>query len=137
MSDAGTDVRRFPFRFSRSYLPAARLFGITPERAWVEVGTGDLEARYGRWQVMTTLENIAAVRITGPYRYVKTAGPPHLGVTDLGLTFAGNGDRGVELSFVRPVAGIEPWGLLRHPELTVTVADPDGLKALLSERLGL
>ena len=31
-----------------------------------------------------------------------------------------------------PVPGIEPTGLLRHPGVTVTVADPDELVRLLS-----
>jgi hypothetical protein len=50
-----------------------------------------------------------------------------LAVTDRGLTFATNGERGVLISFHEPVPGLEPTGLLRHPELTVTVADIDGL----------
>ena len=71
--------------------------------------------------------------MTGPYRFVKTAGPPRLGITDLGLTFGSNHRRGVLITFRSRVRGV---GALRHPELTVTVADPDGLAALLRERLG-
>lgn len=108
---------------------AARPFGITPERTHVGVGADGFEARYGRWRVATPIANIAAVELTGPYLFVKTAGPPRLGVTDRGLTFASNGDRGVELQFREPVRAIGP---LRHPALTVTVADPDGLAAALN-----
>lgn len=61
--------------------------------------------------------------ITGPYRFVKTAGPAHLSLTDRGLTFATNGDRGVCLAMVEPVRGIDLFGLLPHPNLTLTVAD--------------
>jgi hypothetical protein len=35
------------------------------------------------------------------------------------------------VSFADPVSGMEPTGRLRHPNLTVTVADPDGLAAAL------
>ncbi len=63
-----------------------------------------------------------------------TAGPARLAITDRGLTFATNGDRGVLLTFATPVQGLDPVGLLRHPELTVTVADTDRLAALLNER---
>jgi hypothetical protein len=38
----------------------------------------------------------------------------------------------VLITFVTPVRGIEPFGVLRHPELTVTVHDVDGLAELLS-----
>lgn len=124
-------ARRFEFRFAPSYARAASLFGITPENAWVEVGEDELVARYGRWRLSTPLRNIAAVDVTGPYLFVKTAGPPRLGITDVGLTFASNGDRGVLLRFHEKVPGLRP---LRHPELTVTVADPDGLAELVRQR---
>jgi hypothetical protein len=75
------------------------------------------------------------VEITGPYWFYRTAGPARLGVTDAGLTFASNGERGVLISFYERVPAIDPLGLIRHPELTVTVADVNGLvRALESER---
>jgi hypothetical protein len=40
----------------------------------------------------------------------------------------------VEISFVRPVRGLDPLGVLRHPELTVTVRDPERLLSRLSQR---
>jgi hypothetical protein len=94
-------------------------------------------ARFGPWRLRTSMANIAAVDITGPYAFLKTAGPARLGITDRGLTFASNGDRGVLISFHRPVPGIEPTGSLRHPELTVTVADVEGLAAVLRARAGV
>ncbi|MHB8690407.1 MAG: hypothetical protein ACYDHH_04110 [Solirubrobacteraceae bacterium] len=80
------------------------------------------------------MSNVAGVDITGPYAFVKTAGPARLAVTDRGLTFASNGDRGVLITFRESVRGLEPLGLLRHPELTVTVDDVDALAALLRAR---
>jgi hypothetical protein len=118
---------RFPFRFAPSYRRLARLFGVTPERAWVEVGAEELTARFGPWRVRTQLHNIASVEATGPYAFLKTAGPARLSITDRGLTFATNGDRGVCISFHSPVTGIDRAGRIRHPELTVTVLDVDGL----------
>jgi len=67
----------------------------------------------------------------GPYAYWKTAGPARLAITDRGLTFATNGKSGVLISFRTPVRGLEPLGVIRHPELTVTVAEVDGLARLL------
>jgi hypothetical protein len=70
------------------------------------------------------------VEVTGPYSFLKTVGPPHLGVTDLGLTFASNGRRGTLICFKDRVRA---YGPLRHGELTVTVEDPEGLAALLRD----
>jgi hypothetical protein len=119
--------RRFEFRFTKPYRLAALPFGVTPSTCQVRVGASRLVARFGPWQAQTGLDNIADVTITGPYSFVKTAGPAHLSLADRGLTFATNGDRGVCLILREPVAGIDPFGLLRHPNLTVTVADCDGL----------
>ena len=118
---------RFSFRFDSSYRRLARLFGVSPERAWVDLGEAEFEARYGPWRVRTPVSNIAEARVTGPYAFLKTAGPARLAITDRGLTFASNGDRGVCITFRSPVTGIDPFSRIRHPELTVTVLDVDGL----------
>jgi hypothetical protein len=97
----------------------------------VDVGDGGLDAHFGRWRVSTPLANITDVTVTGPYAFLKTAGSARLGITDRGLTFATNGDRGVCISFGTPVRGLDPLGILRHPELTVTVAEVDRLAELL------
>ncbi len=124
-------MRRFDFRFASAYRLAARPFGITPERAWVQIEDEHLLAQYGPWRLRTTLANISRVAITGPYRFYRTAGPARLGITDGGLTFASNGDRGVLLSFRERVPAIDPLRLIHHPELTVTVADVRGLVSAL------
>jgi hypothetical protein len=123
---------RFPFRFDPTYRRLARLFGVTPERAWVDLGDDELEARYGPWRLRTPTSNIADAELTGPYSFFKTVGPARLGITDRGLTFASNRDRGVCISFHSPVPGIDPFGRIRHPELTVTVLDVDGLMKKLT-----
>jgi len=122
-----TRAERFTFRFAHAYERPARLFGITPETAWVDVGAHTLRAHFGPWRVTTSLANISAIAVTGPYAFLKTAGPARLAITDRGLTFATNGERGVLISFHSPVRGLDPLGVLRHPELTATVADIDGL----------
>jgi hypothetical protein len=121
----------FAFRFEPVYRAAARGFGITPTRAHVNVDDETFEARYGPWRVRTPRSNVIGAEVTGPYAVWKTAGPARLAVTDRGLTFASNRHRGVRVQFADPVPGMEPTGRLRHPELTVTVADPEGLAALL------
>ncbi|HXD55156.1 MAG TPA: hypothetical protein VN618_10425 [Solirubrobacteraceae bacterium] len=127
---------RYSFRFAEPYRRPARLFGVTPENAWVEVDEELFAAHFGRWRVRTPVSNITAVEITGPYAFLKTAGPARLAVTDRGLTFATNGERGVLVSFRAAVRGLDPLGVLRHPELTVTVEDVEGLAAQLRLLLG-
>src|SRR5438105_2622804 len=126
-----SDRQLFEFAFAAAYRIAACPFGITPKSAWVEVSSDGFEAHFGPWRLTTPLTNVKDVSITGPYRFVKTAGPARLAITDRGLTFASNGDRGVLIRFHSPVRGIDPLGLIQHPELTVTVADVDGLAAAL------
>lgn len=123
--------QRFEFRFVRSYRLAALPFGVTPSGCAVAVDDERLRVRFGLWRAETPLDNIAEVTITGPYAFVKTAGPAHLSLADRGLTFASNGDRGVCIAFDRPITGIDPLGVIRHPSLTVTVADCDALAAAL------
>jgi hypothetical protein len=123
---------RFPFAFDPTYRRLGRPFGVTPESAWVEVGDGRLDAHFGRWRVTTPLTNVTGAEVTGPYALIKTAGPARLGITDRGLTFATNGNRGVRIDFRSPVPGIDPFRLIKHPELTVTVEDYDQLAALLN-----
>ncbi len=126
----------YRFAFEGSYRWPARVFGVTERSAVVTVTDTELLARFGPWTVRTPLANITAVSITGPYRFVKTAGPAHLSFADRGITFATNHSRGVFVEFQNPVGGLEPTGLLTHPNLTVTVADCDALARRLERRPG-
>jgi hypothetical protein len=125
-------VERFEFAFAPSHRRAGSLFGIRPSTAWVEVDDATFRARYGPWKLATPRANIASTEITGPYAFVKTAGPARLAITDRGLSFTPNGDRGLRIEFVEPVPGIDPFGRIRHPELTVGVAEPERLAELLN-----
>jgi len=78
-----------------------------------------------------TLEH---VEVTGPYLFVKTAGPARLGITDIGLSFTPNGARGVLVQFKEKVQGTGPFRLLKHPEVTLGVEKPETLAALLDQR---
>lgn len=127
-------VEHFDFSFAPAYRTTARVFAIRPATAWVEVGQDQFNARFGPWRVSTPITNVVDAAITGPYAFFKTAGPARLAITDRGLTFASNGSQGVLITFGRPVRGIDPFGLVRHRELTVTVREPDRLLALLKHR---
>lgn len=124
-------TRRFELAFDTPFSLPGRLLGVRPDTSGVEVDDEVLRARFGRWELVTPRRNIREATITGPYAVHKTIGPAHLSLRDRGLTFATNPRRGVCLRFTEPVPGLDPLGLVRHPGLTVTVADPEGLVALL------
>jgi hypothetical protein len=129
--------QRFDFRFDRWHRLAALPFGVGPGSAHVDVAThadGErvLTARFGPWCVTTPVANVAGAEPSGPYSLVKTAGPAHVSLKDFGLTFATNDERGLCIRFRRAVPGLAPTGLLRHPALTVTVDDVEGLQRALS-----
>ena len=124
-------VREFEFTFSTAYAAAARPLGITAATTSVEVGPHWLYVRYGPWKLLTPRTNVVAAHITGDFSFIKTAGPPHLSLSDRGVTMASNGDRALCLEFAQPVTAIDTTGVIRHPGATLSVADPEGLAAAL------
>jgi hypothetical protein len=126
----------YRFAFEPSYRLVALPFGITDRTARVVLTDSEIDARFGPWRVRTPFTNLAGVELTGPYGFLKTAGPAHLSLADRGLTFATNGRQGVCMRFRDPVPGIDPTGRIRHPGLTVTVADCAGLRRALQDAAG-
>ena len=131
MTQTPADTLRFDFDWEPRYRRAAWLFGVTPRRAWVEVNDVQLTVRFGGWTLSSALDNVVGTDVTGPYGFVKTAGPPHLSLSDRGITFATNGERGLCMSFREPVPGIDPTRRIRHPGATLTVVDVEGLARAL------
>ena len=101
------------------------------ERSGLELDTGGLRVRFGPWLVETPLDNIAGAEATGPFSPLRALGV-RLSLADRGLTFGTTTRGGVCLRFRDPVPGIEPWGVLRHPGLTVTVAEPELVAATIN-----
>jgi hypothetical protein len=105
-------------------LPAA-MFGILPATTGVDIRSTDLRIRFGPWSLTTPLTNVLEADVTGPYSWIKVAGPPHLSRADTGVTFATSTREGVCIRFVDPVPAALPFGLMRHEGVTVTVAGPE------------
>ncbi|NYE38077.1 hypothetical protein F4692_003222 [Nocardioides cavernae] len=126
-------VEAFDFAFAPAYALPARAFGVTPATTTVELGPQWLYVRYGPWRLVTPRSNIASTEVTGGFRWHRTAGPPHLSLTDRGVSFTTNGERALCLTFHEPVPAIDPTGAIRHPGATLAVADPERL----AEALGL
>jgi hypothetical protein len=121
--------RRFAFRFDRLHRLLGLAFGVSPLTTYVEIDrTGHrFVARFGPWYVDTPLANVGAVHRTGGYSPLKTIGPARLSFADRGLTFATNDAEGVCVAFRDPITGIDPAGIVRHPALTITVDQIEGL----------
>lgn len=124
-------TQRFDFDFSRPVQRWNKLFAGNSQSAYVVVDDDALTAHFGPWMLTTTRSNIVDATITGPYRLWRVAGPARLSLADRGLTFATTTRTGLCLTFRSPVPGIDPLGIFRHPNLTVTVKDPRALATAL------
>lgn len=125
-----TDTLRFPFRFTTPFAIAALPLGVRPATCEVIVDDLALTVRFGPWTLETPRSNVVAASVTGPYAWPKVIGPPHLSLSDRGVTFATNADQGACLRFGEAVPALLPGGLLRHPAVTVTVDHPPALADL-------
>jgi hypothetical protein len=113
-----------------------RLLGVRPTTSWVELDERELRARFGPWRFRTEVANIDRTCVTGPYGSTFKAIGPHISLADQGLSFGTNTERGVCVLFRTPVASRETFGAVKHPGLTVTVADIEGLVASIGEVSG-
>jgi hypothetical protein len=125
-------TEHFGFPFDARLRPAALAFGITERSASLDIADGELRVRFGPWSLRTPLDNVVGAEVTGPYAWWRVAGPARLSFGDRGLTFATNAERGVCIRFKEPVSGLVPGGLLKHPNLTVTVDEPERLVQVLA-----
>jgi len=125
-----TETRHFDFRFEPVMQALGAPFGVLPFTTGVEVDD-EVRIRFGPWSMRFPRDEVAGVEESTDYVLVKVAGPPHLSFADKGVTFATNRQRGLCIRLRTPQRGIDPLGLIRHPGVTVTVADIEGLRAAL------
>jgi hypothetical protein len=136
---AGTpvaEVEQFEFEFDPRFRRMLALIGVMPATAYVTLSPAGLVARFGPWACETPVANVRAVCRTGPYRWFKAIGARGSFV-DRGLTFGTTTAGGVCVLLREPVPGLMPVGPLRHPGLTLTVAEPERFVALLRQHAGL
>ena len=134
--EARDEVEQFGFEFEPRYRPLLALLGVTPGTATVTLDGERVVARFGPWSCATPVANVRDVCTTGPYRGYRAIGPRG-SMADHGLTFGSTTTGGVCLLFREPVTGLDPFGRMRHPGLTVTVADRERFAASLRSRAGL
>jgi hypothetical protein len=119
-------MQRFEFGFDYPLAAPLAAAGIVPRTSHVDVGDGEVVARFGPWVLRTPIDNVVETDVTGPYRWWTVLGV-RLSLADRGLTFGTNTRRGLCLGFAEAVPAIVPGRAFRHPAVTVTVADPEGL----------
>lgn len=133
--------RVFAFEFEPLLAPFAAALGVRETSAWVEVDPGfdldgkddEVQVHFGPWSMAFPRYDVVEAEVTGPSSFLRVVGPPHLSVRDRGVTFATTRGQGLCISLRAPRKAIDPFGLLLHQTVTVTVADPAGLRDALFE----
>jgi hypothetical protein len=124
---------RYPIRLGRRSRPFLRLWGATPDSAWVDLHgeglEGELDSRFGFARIRTPLGNVTRWRIEGPWRWITAIGV-RMSLRHRDVTFCGDPRGGVRVDFREPVV----WGPLRVPALYLGVEDLEGFAAELERR---
>jgi hypothetical protein len=119
---------RFPIRLGRRSRPFLRLWGATPDSAWVDLD-GDVDARFGFFRIRTPVPNIERWRIDGPWLWITAIGV-RMSLRHHDITFCGDPRGGVRINLREPVK----WGPLRVPALYLCTEDLEGFAAALTAR---
>jgi hypothetical protein len=129
-------IEQFAFAFDSEFRSLLALVGVTPGTASVTLTLERLVARFGPWTFETSVRNVRDVCRTGPYRWYRAIGPRG-SFADRGLTFGTTIRGGVCVLLRERVPGLVPLGLVRHPGITLTLAEPDRFMASLRRRAGI
>jgi hypothetical protein len=123
----------FPLREETPWRWVLRAIGVRPGRSQVEITSdGRLVATFGPLVLETSVDNVADVHLTGPYRWWKAIGPRG-SLADHGFTFGTSARDGACLCFRGWVERRWVRGG-RVESLTVTVKEPEALAAALARR---
>ena len=125
---------RFPIRVGRrSRLLLRVLFGVRPDRTWIELGDGpggELSVEFGWTHFHTPMANVASWRIEGPFRWITAIGVRR-SIRHGDVTFGGSHHGGVRIDFHAP----QHWArIFDVPAIYVPADDLEGLAAELARR---
>lgn len=123
----------FAFATDSRFTPLLLLAGVTPGRSRVVVDDTHVRAQFGPYRLETARTNVVSASVTGPYQWWRGVGI-RVSLADRGLTFGSSVRGGTCLQLREPVSlRIGRVTIpLKHPGLTVTVAEPEALAALVS-----
>lgn len=136
VEQAVPSVEQFGFDFEPRFRRVLAAIGVAPETATVSLDDERLEARFGPWTCRARISDVRDVARTDPLPWHRAVGA-RLSSGDCGLVFGTGTGGGVRVRFSRPVPGLLPLGVLRHPALTVTVADPEGFADAIRRRVAV
>ena len=121
-------MTRYPIRIgSRSRLFLRITFGVTPERAFVDLDGDTILVRFGRFELAAPVATATRWRIEGPWPWITAIGVRR-SIRHGDVSFAGSPRGGVRVDFEpRPV-----WGFLRPTAIYYGVNDLDGFAAALA-----
>lgn len=126
-------MQRFPFRIDPRFATPLRAFGVRDDTAEVVLDDVGITATFGWFRSRARWEDVQDACVMGPFRWYRAIGP-RLSLADKGVTFGSHTEGGTCIRFHRPVAAL--FGRRRmHPGLTVTVADPEALRAAIATEL--
>ncbi len=117
-------TKHFPYRLDKRWTPLFLTLGLRKKDGVTITDKGELIATFGFFKVHTTLDNIDHTEITGPHRWYTAVGL-RLSLTDDGVTFGTNHQKGVSIVFKKKIPRV--IGLRKHSMLWLSVADPEGL----------
>lgn len=126
-------VEQFEFEFDPRFRPMLAAIGVTPGTAHVTLTPDRLVARFGPWTFDTPVANVREACRTGPYHWFKAIGP-RWSYADHGLTFGTTTRGGVCVLLREPVPGLTPLPAVRHPGITLTLAEPDRFVTAVLQR---
>jgi hypothetical protein len=121
-------MARYPIRIGpRSRLLLRVAFGVTPDRAWAEIGDGMVRVRFGRFELAVAIASVVRWRIEGPWAWITAIGIRR-SIRHGDVSFAGSPRGGVRLDFRAPVR----WGWLDVPAAYYGIEDLEGFAAELA-----
>jgi hypothetical protein len=121
-------MTRYPIRIGdRSRLFLRIAFGVTPERAFVDLGDETILVRFGRFELVAPLSSATRWRIEGPWAWITAIGV-RMSLRHRDISFAGSPRGGVRVDFEPPPV----WRFLRPPAIYYGVDDLDGFAAALT-----
>ena len=122
--------KHFPYRLDQRWAPLFFVLGVSEDDGVEISDDGEFIATFGRFRVKTAVDNIDHTLVTGPHRWYTAVGL-RLSLTDDGLTFGTNHQKGLSIAFVEKIPRV--IGLRDHSKLWVSVADPEGLATAIGK----
>lgn len=120
---------RYPIRIGARSAPLLRVaFGVTRDRAHVEVGPETIAIRFGWYGLTVPIARVSGWRIEGPWRWITAIGVRR-SIRHGDITFCGSPRGGVRLDLDPPLR----WEPLTLPAIYVGVEDLEGFAAELTQ----